>query len=160
MRIDLKRKKRRSPCSGQAAVEFAIGIFIFALLIAAFTELSPVMLGNLQLLSRARTDAGLDALGAISGTPASGGAAEGAIVNATGNGFAPDAPADPWSYPGTARAGKENLEAWRYNRIRALETHAGFTYEPYRLDFLSHFGVEDAEHKIHEEVRLPPMQGL
>lgn len=159
MRID---SHNRAASQGQAAVEFAIGVFILALLIAAFTELTPVMLRNLQLLSRARTEAGLNAISSTAATPAPGGTSEGLVVEATHHGFPVDTPANSWEYPNQKRPNNLLFANWRDNQVRALETQAGFTYEPYTLDFLAYLGVDESEveHKIHEEVKLPPMEGL
>ena len=59
-------RTRRSG-SGQAAIEFAIGIFVFALVLTALVGFAPLFLRNFELQSEARCDAGVTALGAEEG---------------------------------------------------------------------------------------------
>lgn len=55
-------KKKRSLSSGQAAIEFAIGVFLFAFIFSFILEFAPVLLESLRLQSEARTNAGITAL--------------------------------------------------------------------------------------------------
>ena len=54
--------KKRTFSSGQAAIEFAIGVFLFAFIFSFILEFAPVLLENLKLQSEARTNAGISAL--------------------------------------------------------------------------------------------------
>ena len=81
---------------GQAAIEFAIGVFVFALILSALIGFAPVYLKNIQLQSEARCDAGISALGAAEGADDLGGAA--AFTSRAHPSVAAEA-ADPWTYP-------------------------------------------------------------
>ena len=53
---------RKTNRSGQAAVEFAIAVFLLVFIVSFLLEFAPVLLANLRLQSEARTDAGIAAL--------------------------------------------------------------------------------------------------
>ena len=81
---------------GQAAIEFAIGVLAFAIILAALVGLAPVYLEGIALQSEARCDAGISALGSAEGADDLG--------NAGGfTSYAHPSPVaggvEPWAYP-------------------------------------------------------------
>jgi len=62
----------RTSNRGQAAIEFAIGVFVFSLILAVLVGFAPVYLYDIAIQSEARCDAGISALGSAEGADAIG----------------------------------------------------------------------------------------
>ena len=86
----------RTSGRGQAAIEFAIGVFVFSLILTALVGFAPVYLKNIELQSEARCDAGISALGSAEGSDDLGNAAAFTVY---AHPPVEDKAENPWDYP-------------------------------------------------------------
>ncbi len=141
---------------GQAAIEFAIGVLAFAIILVALVGLVPVYLESIALQSEARCDAGISALGSAEGADDLG--------NAGGfTSYAHPSPVaggvEPWAYPMDNMPEEPRFVEWHGNGVSAGRLLPGGR----KKDFgLSLFIGEELKLKgnISEELYLPAMGGL
>ena len=151
-------RTRRSG-SGQAAIEFAIGIFVFALVLTALVGFAPLFLRNFELQSEARCDAGVTALGAEEGSDGLGGVA--AITARAQPLREPGGEdSDPWDYPVERMPDEPLFSEWRGNSIDAGRLIPGGRKKEFRFK-MSVGGrmLVDDSGWLSEEIRMPPMGG-
>lgn len=143
-------------CGGQAAVEFAMGLFIFVLILSALVGFAPLFLRNTELQSDARCDAGLAALNASEGSDDLGGVA--AITARAQPRRTDEADVDPWNYPIRRLPDEARFPAWRGNSLSAGGTVPGSRKKDFRfrLSVGGQLLVDDVGW-LSEEVYLPAM---
>ena len=110
-------------CRGQAMIETAIGLVVFVFVVVALTSFANLFLGDLEMISMARSATGADALAA------SGGSAHGIAFNITrrahpkfenyGDATRSSAFSDPYAYPCETVA-DDNLRQWRTDAVTPL----------------------------------------
>ena len=143
---------------GQAAIEFAIGVFVFALILSALIGFAPVYLKNIQLQSEARCDAGISALGATEGSDDLGGAA--AFTSRAHPAVAAEA-ADPWMYPIRNLPGEMRFGEWNGDAVSAGRLIPGGRKKDFRFRmFAGSTLLVDDEGTLSEELYMPAMGGL
>ena len=143
---------------GQAAIEFAIGVFVFALILSALIGFAPVYLKNIQLQSEARCDAGISALGAIEGSDDLGGAA--AFTARAHPAVAAEA-ADPWTYPIRNLPDEMRFGEWNGDAVSAGRLIPGGRKKDFRFRlFAGGTMLVDDEGMLSEELFMPAMGGL
>lgn len=149
--------------SGQAAIEFAIAAFIFALVVSALTGFAAVFLKNIEMLSDARTDAGVAALDATDGSRTAGGSAAGiaALAHPTITTVAGEAPVDPWQEALNTLPAESRFADWKANVLVPLSLIPGSAKKSFtfRLTLNGDPLFEDEGH-LSEEVWLPAMGGI
>ncbi len=143
---------------GQAAIEFAIGVFVFALILSALIGFAPVYLKNIQLQSEARCDAGISALGAAEGSDDLGGAA--AFTSRAHPSVAAEA-ADPWTYPIRNLPDEIRFGEWNGDAVSAGRLIPGGRKKDFRFKmFAGGTMLVNDEGTLSEELYLPAMGGL
>lgn len=143
---------------GQAAIEFAIGVFVFALILSALIGFAPVYLKNIQLQSEARCDAGISALGAAEGADDLGGAA--AFTSRAHPSVAAEA-ADPWTYPIRNLPDEIRFGEWNGDAVSAGRLIPGGRKKDFRFKmFAGGTMLVNDEGTLSEELYLPAMGGL
>ena len=148
----------RTSNRGQAAIEFAIGVFIFSLILAALVGFAPVYLKNIELQSEARCDAGISALGSTEGSDDLGNAAAFTVYAHPPAEIAGD---DPWSYPVKKLPDDPRLGEWRDNGVSAGCLIPGGRKKDFRFRmFAGSDMLVDDEGTLSEELFLPAMGGL
>ena len=146
----------RTSRRGQAAIEFAIGVFAFAIILTALVGLAPVYLDNIALQSEARCDAGISALGSAEGADDLGNA--GSFTS-----YAHPSPGaggvEPWAYPMDNMPDEFRFGEWYGNGVSAGRLLQGGRKK--KLDLSLFLGKEmEPEGFISEELYLPAMDGL
>ncbi len=143
---------------GQAAIEFAIGVFVFALILSALIGFAPVYLKNIQLQSEARCDAGISALGATEGSDDLGGAA--AFTSRAHPAVAAEA-ADPWTYPIRNLPEEMRFGEWNGDAVSAGRLIPGGRKKDFRFKmFAGGTMLVNDEGTLSEELYMPAMGGL
>ena len=143
---------------GQAAIEFAIGVFVFALILSALIGFAPVYLKNIQLQSEARCDAGISALGAAEGADDLGGAA--AFTSRAHPSVAAEA-ADPWTYPIRNLPEEMRFGEWNGDAVSAGRLIPGGRKKDFRFRmFAGGTMLVNDEGTLSEELYMPAMGGL
>lgn len=143
---------------GQAAIEFAIGVFVFALILSALIGFAPVYLKNIQLQSEARCDAGISALGATEGSDDLGGAA--AFTSRAHPAVAAEA-ADPWTYPIRNLPDEMRFGEWNGDAVSAGRLIPGGRKKDFRFRmFAGGTLLVDDKGTLSEELYMPAMGGL
>lgn len=143
---------------GQAAIEFAIGVFVFALILSALIGFAPVYLKNIQLQSEARCDAGISALGATEGSDDLGGAA--AFTSRAHPAVAAEA-ADPWTYPIRNLPDEIRFGEWSGDAVSAGRLIPGGRKKDFRFKmFAGGTMLVNDEGTLSEELYMPAMGGL
>jgi hypothetical protein len=143
---------------GQAAIEFAIGVFVFALILSALIGFAPVYLKNIQLQSEARCDAGISALGATEGSDDLGGAA--AFTSRAHPAVAAEA-ADPWTYPIRNLPEEMRFGEWNGDAVSAGRLIPGGRKKDFRFRmFAGGTLLVDDKGTLSEELYMPAMGGL
>ncbi len=143
---------------GQAAIEFAIGVFVFALILSALIGFAPVYLKNIQLQSEARCDAGISALGATEGSDDLGGAA--AFTSRAHPAVAAEA-ADPWTYPIRNLPEEMRFGEWNGDAVSAGRLIPGGRKKDFRFRmFAGGTMLVNDEGTLSEELYMPAMGGL
>lgn len=143
---------------GQAAIEFAIGVFVFALILSALIGFAPVYLKNIQLQSEARCDAGISALGATEGADDLGGAA--AFTSRAHPAVAAEA-ADPWTYPIRNLPEEMRFGEWNGDAVSAGRLIPGGRKKDFRFRmFAGGTMLVNDEGTLSEELYMPAMGGL
>ena len=143
---------------GQAAIEFAIGVFVFALIMSALIGFAPVYLKNIQLQSEARCDAGISALGATEGSDDLGGAA--AFTSRAHPAVAAEA-ADPWTYPIRNLPEEMRFGEWNGDAVSAGRLISGGRKKDFRFRmFAGGTLLVDDKGTLSEELYMPAMGGL
>jgi len=143
---------------GQAAIEFAIGVFVFALILSALIGFAPVYLKNIQLQSEARCDAGISALGATEGSDDLGGAA--AFTSRAHPAVAAEA-ADPWTYPIRNLPDEMRFGEWSGDAVSAGRLIPGGRKKDFRFRmFAGGTLLVDDKGTLSEELYMPAMGGL
>ena len=143
---------------GQAAIEFAIGVFVFALILSALIGFAPVYLKNIQLQSEARCDAGISALGAAEGSDDLGGAA--AFTSRAHPSVAAEA-ADPWTYPIRNLPDEIRFGEWNGDAVSAGRLIPGGRKKDFRFKmFAGGTMLVNDEGTLSEELYMPAMGGL
>ena len=143
---------------GQAAIEFAIGVFVFALILSALIGFAPVYLKNIQLQSEARCDAGISALGATEGSDDLGGAA--AFTSRAHPAVAAEA-ADPWTYPIRNLPDEIRFGEWNGDAVSAGRLIPGGRKKDFRFRmFAGGTMLVNDEGTLSEELYMPAMGGL
>ena len=140
---------------GQAAIEFAIGVGIFAFIICALVEFAPVYILNIQLQSEARCDAGISALGSADGSENLGGAA------AFTSRAHPTVEADPWAYPIKNLPQETRFSDWCGDAVSTGRLIPGGRKKDFhiRMIFDSKIILDD-DGFLSEELYMPAMGGL
>ena len=150
--------RTRRLCRGQAAIEFAIGVFIFTLILAALIGFAPVFLKNIELQSEARCDAGISALEAAEGADDLGGAA---AFTSRAHPPVEAKAADPWDYPIKHLPEEVRFVEWRGDTVSAGRLIPGGRKKDFRFRLFA--GGEmllDDEGMLSEELYMPAMRGL
>ncbi len=143
---------------GQAAIEFAIGVFVFALILSALIGFAPVYLKNIQLQSEARCDAGISALGATEGADDLGGAA--AFTSRAHPSVAAEA-VDPWTYPIKNLPEEFRFGEWNGDAVSAGRLIPGGRKKDFRFRmFAGGTMLVNDEGTLSEELYMPAMGGL
>lgn len=143
---------------GQAAIEFAIGVFVFSLILSALIGFAPVYLKNIQLQSEARCDAGISALGAAEGSDDLGGAA--AFTSRAHPSVAAEA-ADPWTYPIRNLPDEIRFGEWNGDAVSAGRLIPGGRKKDFRFKmFAGGTMLVNDEGTLSEELYMPAMGGL
>ena len=143
---------------GQAAIEFAIGVFVFALILSALIGFAPVYLKNIQLQSEARCDAGISALGATEGSDDLGGAA--AFTSRAHPAVAAEA-ADPWTYPIRNLPEEMRFGEWNGDAVSAGRLIPGGRKKDFRfMMFAGGTLLLNDKGTLSEELYMPAMGGL
>ena len=150
-------RTRLASC-GQAAIEFAIGVFVFSLILAALVGFAPVYLKNIELQSEARCDAGISALGSTEGADDLGNAA---AFTSYAHPPAEAAAGDPWAYPINKLPGEPRFAEWHGNGVSAGRLIPGGRKKDFRFRLFAGGEVlVDDEGMLSEELYLPAMGGL
>ena len=143
---------------GQAAIEFAIGVFVFALILSALIGFAPVYLKNIQLQSEARCDAGISALGATEGSDDLGGAA--AFTSRAHPAVAAEA-ADPWTYPIRNLPEEMRFGEWNGDAVSAGRLIPGGRKKDFHINMIFNGEIIiDDDGFLSEELYMPAMGGL
>ena len=143
---------------GQAAIEFAIGVFVFALILSALIGFAPVYLKNIQLQSEARCDAGISARGATEGSDDLGGAA--AFTSRAHPAVAAEA-ADPWMYPIRNLPEEMRFGEWNGDAVSAGRLIPGGRKKDFRfMMFAGGTLLLNDKGTLSEELYMPAMGGL
>ncbi|MBR1587479.1 MAG: pilus assembly protein [Kiritimatiellae bacterium] len=148
----------RTSRRGQAAIEFAIGVFVFALIVTALVGFAPVYLKNMELQSEARCDAGMSALESEEGADDLGNAA--AFTS-----YAHPPPVaegvDPWTYPIDNMPDEFRFGDWRGNGVSAGRLIQGGRKKDFRFRMFSGGAMlVDDKGTLSETLYLPAMGGL
>lgn len=142
---------------GQAAVEFAIGVFIFALILSVMTGFARVFLAGLEMQSEVRCDAGLAALSADDGSESQGGAT---AITARAH---PDADAvhgeDPWAYPIEKLPAERRFTDWRGDGVTTVRTIPASQKKKFRFRMtLGGDTLLDDDGHLSEDIHLPALR--
>ena len=141
---------------GQAAIEFAVGLFVFALILAALVGFAPLFLRNKQLQSDARCDAGIAALGSADGSENLG-AASAIAARAR----PPEELADAWDYPVSHMPDETRFADWRSGSVPAGRLTHGMRKKDFRFRmYVGGQTLVDDVGWLAEEVHMPAMDGL
>lgn len=163
MRIDVCSDTRRAR-RGQAAVEFAICAFVFALVVSALVGFAPVFLKNVAMLSDARTDAGIAALDAAAGATTAGGSAAGVTRYAhpdpavLGGGVPAS---DPWADAAAALPAEPQFPAWCADAVTPITLVLGSARKSFRFTLtLGGEPLFSDEGQLAEDVWMPALGGV
>ena len=148
----------RTSRRGQAAIEFAIGVFVFALIVTALVGFAPVYLKNMELQSEARCDAGMSALESEEGADDLGNAAP-------FTSYAHPPPVaegvDPWTYQIDNMPDEFRFGDWRGNGVSAGRLIQGGRKKDFRFRMFSGGAMlVDDKGTLSETLYLPAMGGL
>lgn len=144
--------------SGQAAIEFAIGVFIFSFILTAFVGFARIYPTNIALQSEVRCDAGILALGFEEGSASLGNAA--AFTSYAHPPAETDAK-DPWDYPIERLPAEPRFGEWQGNAVSAGRLVPGGQKKRFWVRFFSGGKtLLDGEGWMSEEVYLPAMGGI
>ena len=158
----------RTSRRGQAAYEFAIAAFIFAMLVALFVQFAPLLTRNLEMLDSARCDAGVAALDSASGSrTAAMTAASRIAARANWQARPPAVPGAP-EMPGSDAAWGDAIRTlpseprfrdWRDGRPRATSLAYGTAKETFTVPVWFDGSGARTETDVHvsEEVFFPAM---
>jgi hypothetical protein len=148
----------RTSKSGQAAIEFAIGVCCLAFILSVLIGYASVYLKNIQLQSEARCDAGIAALGAADGSEALGGAA--AFTSRAHPSVAAKA-TDPWTYPIRNLPDEMRFGEWSGDAVSAGRLIPGGRKKDFYVNFVLDYNViVDDYGLLSEELYMPAMGGL
>ena len=154
---------KRHSTSGQAAIEFAIAAFIFVLVLSALTGFAAVFLKNIEMLSEARTDAGIAALGATEGSKSAGGSAASitSYAHPTIATTAGERPVDPWQEAIDGIPEESRFRDWKADAVVPVSLIPGSAKKTFtfRLTLNGEPLLEDEGH-LSEEVWLPALGGI
>lgn len=149
---------------GQAAVEFAVALLVFAVALTALLEFPKLLNYNLRMLGDVRTEAGVNAISSSAGSFAMSSAAP--ITSLAS--LSPDssqssaAPAsDPWQYPVSRLPDEPYFSFWRENSFSSVDLVPAFRNKSF--DFRLFWGPEIILHDIGhlaESAYFPPLGGL
>ena len=143
---------------GQAAIEFAIGVLVFALILSALIGFAPVYLKNIQLQSEARCDAGISALGSTEGSDDLGGMA---AFTSRAHPSVDAGAADPWTYPIKNLPEEFRFGEWRGDAVSAGRLIPGGRKKDFRFRmFAGGTMLVNDEGTLSEELYMPAMGGL
>lgn len=148
----------RTSNRGQAAIEFAIGVFVFSLILAVLVGFAPVYLYDIAIQSEARCDAGISALGSAEGADDIGNAA---AFTAYAHPATDAAGGDPWTYPIGNLPDESRFVDWQGNSVSAGRLIPGGRKKDF--DFTMSVGGEIILQKkghLSEELFMPAMGGL
>ena len=146
----------RTSRRGQAAYEFAVASFVFALVVALLVQCAPVLTKGLDLLDTARCDAGVAALQGTQGSRTAGGAASAArIASDALNGLGPEA----WSGPARALPGEARFGEWQSGSPRSTSLVYGGAKDGFKIPgwFGADGFVQEADIRLSEEVFFPAL---
>ena len=150
--------RTRRSCCGQAAIEFAIGVFIFTLILAALVGFAPVFLKNIELQSEARCDAGISALGSAEGADDLGNAAAFTVY---AHPPVEDKAEDPWDYPIRRLPEEPRFGEWRGDAVSAGRLIPGGRKKDFTFRmFVGGETLVNDKGTLSEELYLPAMGGL
>ena len=150
-------RTRLASC-GQAAIEFAIGVFVFSLILAALVGFAPVYLKNIELQSEARCDAGISALGSAEGSDDLGNAAAFTVY---AHPPVEDKAENPWNYPIKKLPEEPRFAEWHGNGVSAGRLIPGGRKKDFRFRMtLGGMLLVDDQGTLSEELYLPAMGGL
>lgn len=157
----------RTSRSGQAAYEFALVVFLLALVLLMIVNSAPILTQGLDMLDTARTDAGVAALRGTQGSRTMGMAGVGRIAGplqpgpvrtalATAPGTPP--PPDPWDYPIRELPSESRFADWRAAQPRATSLVYGTAKDRFVLPTgLGPDGILEQEIHLSEEVFFPAL---
>jgi len=152
----MKRTNTTTDRKGQAAVEAAIGLFVFAFVVAAFVAFAELFINGFEMMQYARRDAGEGALHSENG--ASGGGSAAAFASAadpTGQ-----LQSSPWAYPASRFSGGR-IFGWQGGVPNALELVNGEKTEDFEIDLrLGGQELFPDGFQLKEKALVPPMGGL
>jgi hypothetical protein len=148
----------RTSNRGQAAIEFAIGVFVFTLILSALVGFASVYLRNNELQSEARCDAGISALGSTEGSDSLGNVA---ALTAYAHPPVEAVDGDPWAYPVEKMPEEPRFGEWRGNGVSAGRLVPGGRKKDFRFRmFMGGELLVDDVGWLSEEVYMPAMGGL
>ena len=143
---------------GQAAIEFAIGVLAFAIILAALVGLAPVYLEGIALQSEARCDAGISAIGSQEGSDDLGNAA---AFTSYAHPPAAAEGGDPWSYPIANLPDEPRFGDWHGNGVSAGRLIPGGRKKDFTFRmFVGGETLVNDKGTLSEELYLPAMGGL
>lgn len=157
--VDVLRARR-----GQAAIEFAICVFVFALVVSALIGFAPVFLKNIAMLSDARADAGIAALDAAAGSTTAGGSAAGVTRyahpdSASLGGGVPAS--DPWADAAAALPAEPQFPAWCADAVTPITLVLGSARKSFRFTLtLGGEPLFSDEGHLAEDVWMPALGGV
>ena len=150
--------RTRRSCCGQAAIEFAIGVFIFTLILTALIGFAPVFLKNIELQSEARCDAGISAISSLEGSDDLGNAA---AFTSYAHPQAAAEGGDPWAYPIANLPEEPRFGEWHGNGVSAGRLIPGGRKKDFRFRmFVGGETLVNDKGTLSEELYLPAMGGL
>ncbi len=148
----------RTSGKGQAAIEFAIGVFAFTLIISAILGFAPVYLKNIELQSEARCDAGISALDSAEGSDDLGNAAS---FTARANPPPEADGADAWAYPIDNMPEEYRFGDWHGNGVSVGRLIPGGRKKEFRFRmFMNSQILVDDDGTLSEELYMPAMGGI
>lgn len=148
----------RTRVKGQAAIEFAIGVFVFAFILSAIVGFAPVYLKNIELQSEARCDAGISSLGFTEGSDDLGNAS---AFTMHANPPPDDAGIDAWTYPIDNMPDEYRFSDWHGNGVSVGRLIPGGRKKEFRFRlFVNGQMLVDDEGTLSEELYMPAMGGI
>ena len=149
--------------AGQAAIEFAIAAFVLVLVMTSIIGFSRVFLKNIEMISEARTDAGIAALSSDEGSLASGGTAVGITQYAqpTIHTTAGERAVDPWQDAQSYLPAENRFADWASQAVTPITLVQGSAKKAFTFTLtLGGEPIFSEEGQISEEVWLPALNGV
>jgi hypothetical protein len=144
--------------SGQAAVEFALALFLVTLILTALIGFTPIFLKNLALQSEIRSEAGRQALQAEAGSVAT--VSAGPITRLTRL-PASDGTGDAWAAPRAYMPQHDVFRAWPQDDMSAIRLIPAGRRQAFRFQFIFEGILRlDSEGHLVEKNAFPALQGL